>query len=57
MSRENYFIKSPTAIDRLITKIIFRGSNCLRDKRVKIKNIGRAAAKANLFVRNNLNKK
>ena len=40
-----------------MTKIRFNGSNCLSDKRVTIKNTGKAAVKASLFVKNILSKK
>lgn len=57
MSKENYFIKSPTAIDRLMINIKFKGSKSLRAKREVIKNKGIIRKKAILLVKNILNTK
>ena len=53
----SYFSKSPTAIDKLITKIIFEGSKRLRAKRVVSKNKGTAREKAILSVKSSLKRK
>ena len=52
-----YLISNPTAIDRLMINIRFKGSKSLKAKKIVIKNIGRVNEKASLLVKNSLKRK